>query len=450
MGGKKKSALPPMATRVWALAQAKGEKINIQKLLQRIIGIALILWLLVGCSAPSVAPTPVPPTVSAISILPTATPTLPPTLTSTTVPTDESRTEGLSDEEVATLSSLEQVDDYPLYTMHYYGAYNHRMSSTEGVKWLANVNPPNLDLTASPSAWACSLFAALGDTDNMLYGRNFDWEYSPAVLLFTDPPDGYASVSMVDIAYLGFGGTKATTLTDLPLIERRALLDAPCLPFDGMNEQGLVVGLAAVPPGQMQPDPHKETAGSLGVVRKMLDHASNVDEAVAILQSYNIDFQGGPPLHYLIAAPSGRSVLVEFYQGEMVVIPNETAWHLATNFLRASAGESAEGRCWRYDRISQRLIEAGGQMTMQEAIDLLEEVSQGSLTQWSVLYGMSTGDVNVAMGRQYDKLHTFCCCKNSGTASVSTAWPTPSLFSLLRMSVSVFQTGGYEIRGKEG
>jgi len=382
---------------------------NQAELLQQIIGIASILLLLVGCRAP--APTPLLPTISATptSALATVAPAPHLTATPTTAPTDESRAEDLSDEEVATLSSLEQVNDYPLYTMHYYGSYNQGASSTEGVKGLVSANLPDPNLTAWPPAWACSLFAALDDEDNMLYGRNFDWEYSPAILLFTDPPDGYASVSMVDIAYLGFGGTKAGTLTDLPLIERRALLDAPRLPFDGMNEHGLVVGMAAVPPGQMRPDPDKETIGSLRVIRKMLDQAGNIDEAIAILQSHNIDFQGGPPIHYLIAAPSGRSVLVEFHQGEMVIIPNKTPWHLATNFLRASS-QSAEGRCWRYDKISQRLTETGGQMTTQDAMDLLTEVSQGDRqggTQWSMVYEMSTGDVNVAMGRQYDHLHTF-------------------------------------------
>lgn len=232
-------------------------------MLRKVISTALILWLLLGCSAPAVAPTPVPPTS-----------------TPTTVPTVETRADGLWDEEVATLSSLEQVDDYPLYTMHYYGAYDQRASSTE---------------TASLPAWACSLFASLGDAAHKLYGRNFDWEYSPAVLLFTDPPDGYASVSMVDIAYFGFGGAKAGTVTDLPLIERRALLDAPFLPFDGLNEHGLAIGMAAVQPGQMRPDPNKETIGSLMVIRKMLDGASNVDEAVAIMQSHNVDMEGGPP-----------------------------------------------------------------------------------------------------------------------------------------------------------
>jgi hypothetical protein len=240
----------------------------------------------------------------------------------------------------------------------------------------------------------------------MLYGRNFDWQYSPAVLLFTDPPDGYASVSMVDIAYLGFGRGKVDTLTDLPLIERRALLDTPFMPFDGMNEHGLVVGMAAVPGGEMPQDRDKETTDSLMVIRKMLDQAHDVDEALAILQSYNIEWGGGPPLHYLIADSSGRSVLVEFYAGEMVILPNETPWHLATNHLRAIANETGPSGCWRYDRIYQRLTETGGQLTMQEAIDLLAEVSQGE-TQWSVVYGMSSGHVNVTMGRQYDSLHTF-------------------------------------------
>jgi hypothetical protein len=298
------------------------------------------------------------------------------------------------------------VDDYPLYTMRYYGAYEGRVSSAEGFKERVGENELSPDQAARVPAWACSLFAALGDADNVLYGRNFDWEYSPAVLLFTDPPDGYASVSMVDIAYLGFGGARASELTDLPLIERRALLDAPFLPFDGMNEHGLAVGMAAVPPGHMRPDPDKRTVGSLMVIREMLNHASNVDEAVAILQSYNIDFGGGPPIHYLIADLLGRSVLVEFYQGEMAILPNETPWHVATNFLRASAGESAQGLCWRYDRINQRLTEAEGRITAQDAMGLLSQVSQEG-TQWSIVYGMSAGDVHVTMGRQYDDVHTL-------------------------------------------
>jgi Tol biopolymer transport system component len=300
--------------------------------------------------------------------------------------------------EAATLSSLERVDDYPLYTMHYYGDYSQSAMA---------IGDGRVELAFSTPDWACSLFAALGDTDNMLYGRNFDWQYSPALLLFTDPPDGYASVSMVDIEYL-VGADVAGRLTDLPLEERRALLDAPFWPFDGMNEHGLVIGMAAVPPGDVPPDPNKETIDSLGVMREVLDQARDTDEAVAILQSYNINMGGGPPLHYLVTDPSGHSILVEFYQGETVLIPNpdDEPWHQATNFLRSSVGESAVGECWRYDRISERLVEVKGRLTASGAMDLLSEVSQEG-TQWSIVYGLSTGDVTVTMGRAYDNQHTF-------------------------------------------
>jgi hypothetical protein len=62
--------------------------------------------------------------------------------------------------------------------------------------------------------------------------------------------------------------------------------------------------------------------------------------------------------------------------------------------------------CWRYDTIYQRLIEAQGQLTTQDAISLLEDVSQAS-TQWSVVYEMNSGDVNVVMGQQYDSVREF-------------------------------------------
>jgi hypothetical protein len=293
----------------------------------------------------------------------------------------------LADDTVATLNSLEKVDDYPLYTMHYVGGYD---------RYRAGMDPGD-------RAWACSLFAAMGDLDDMQYGRNFDWEFSPALLLFTDPPDGYASVSMVDIAYL-IDRDQVMSLTDLPLEAREPLLAAPFWPFDGMNEHGLVVGMAAVPGSEMPNDPSKETLDSLTIIREMLDHARDVDEAMAIMEKYNIDWGGGPPLHYLVADASGHAVLVEFHAGEMVLLPNDGPYHLATNHLRCTS--TGSGGCWRYAALDERLAETEGRLMPQDAIDLLGDVAQES-TQWSIVYGISTGDVHVAMGLNYDDVHTF-------------------------------------------
>ncbi|OQY33437.1 MAG: hypothetical protein B6I38_03570, partial [Anaerolineaceae bacterium 4572_5.1] len=194
---------------------------------------------------------------------------------------------------------------------------------------------------------------------------------------------------MVDIAYLGYEGIYATTLLDLPLAERQALLDAPFLPFDGMNEHGLTIGMAAVSGSEGPFDESKKKVDSLMIIREMLDHVRNVDEAIAILQNFNIDWGNGPPLHYLIADASASSVLVEFYEGEVIIIPDHDSWHAATNHLRTTANKIGSSGCSRYDHISSSLTETEGLLSTQDALTLLADVAQPS-TQWSVVYQPST------------------------------------------------------------
>jgi hypothetical protein len=307
---------------------------------------------------------------------------------------------GLTQAEFDTLRTLEQIAPFPLYTMQFYGDYE-TVTAAAGPLMAAHI-----PVESAVPGWACSLFAALHNAESRLFGRNFDWQFSPALLLFTAPADGYASVSMVDIAYLGFDGDLAHQVADLPLIEQTGLLAAPRLPFDGMNAAGLAVGMAAVPDGVVRPDPDKATIGSLLVIREMLDHAGDVDEAVAILESYNIEYGGGPPLHYLMADRTGQAVLAEFYQGQLVIRPNDGPWHQATNFIRASVGNDARGQCGRYDKLTETLAASEGSLSPTAAMDLLAGVAQPN-TQWSVVYEMSTGGLAVAMGREYEHIFHF-------------------------------------------
>jgi hypothetical protein len=302
-----------------------------------------------------------------------------------------------------TLASVQQIDDYPLYTMRYYGDYAQNIAIVEALS-AQTFALPTAD--ARP-AWGCSLFTAFADSENALYGRNFDWRFSPAVLLYADPPDGYASVSMVDIAYLGFASpTAARSITDLPLTDRAGLIYAPLWPFDGMNEYGLVIGMAAVSDTAMPYDPAHATIGSLGIMRAVLDHARTVDEAVAIFQQYNIDMEGGPTLHYLIADATGQSVLIEFADGALIVQPNAQRWDMATNFVRATAPRVPESMCWRYRTISAQMSESAGRLTPEDALGLLSRVAQSN-TQWSIVYGMASGEIRVAMHGDYTHAHTL-------------------------------------------
>ena len=141
-------------------------------------------------------------------------------------------------------------------------------------------------------------------------------------------------------------------------------------------------------------------------IRLVLDYAKDVEEAVSLLGRYNIDFTGGPPVHYLVSDPAPRSVVIEFLDNEMIVIPSDAAWQVATNFVMTGYpfGDPPSG-CWRYNLVYDALEGKNGAVTSDGAMELLEDCSQ-PITMWSVVYG---GDktVRVAAGRQFAAPHRY-------------------------------------------
>ena len=206
---------------------------------------------------------------------------------------------------------------------------------------------------------------------------------------------------MVDISYLGFD------LKDPAFLERLRLNDAALIPFDGMNEAGLSVGMNAISHAEAWLNPDYPTIDSLAVIRLLLDQAASVEEAIALLEGYNIDFGSGPPIHYLVADASGASVIIEYIDNQMRILKSEnTRWQVSTNFLLS---ESPPGQwpqmCSRYRRAAEMLAENDGRLDNVSAMSLLEDTSQGS-TRWSILYHMESGKIDLVTGRDYeDVLH---------------------------------------------
>jgi predicted choloylglycine hydrolase len=174
-----------------------------------------------------------------------------------------------------------------------------------------------------------------------------------------------------------------------------------------MNEAGLAVGMMAIPYARSSQNPEKVTISSLQAIRLMLDYAKDVDEAISLLQDYNIEFGGGPPLHYLIADAARNSAIIEFVAGEMIVLRPDEPWQVSTNFvISQEQPEGADSSCWRYNQAYETLAEAKGKISSTDAMTLLENVSQDS-TMWSVVYGMTTGDIQIAAGRKYGEVKEF-------------------------------------------
>ena len=267
--------------------------------------------------------------------------------------------------------ALRQVDDFPLYE-------------------LTDSRPtPSVYARTDTTGFACTVFFGAGGEPIM--GRNFDFHDQPALLLRHRPPGEYASISMVDISYLGF---------DRANLHRRCahgdqLRGASRLPFDGMNERGLAVAMAQVP-GARSPAGER-AAGSLGVMRLVLDEAATVAEAVAIFRRTAVDFSGGPPLHYLVADASGDSAVVEYVDGRVEVIPRgERPFQAMTNFVLTGGAPDDD----RYRTAMGTLRRTGGRLTPATTLALLARTAQPH-TRWSVAYDLRARTAHVVMGQKY-------------------------------------------------
>jgi hypothetical protein len=312
---------------------------------------------------------------------------------------------------LAAVSRLAKVHDYPMYLLDYQGDY--RLDDRIRV---GNVREP-ASRVPETTAWACTAFAAFGDATRPLVGRSFDWRDHAAILLRTDPSDGFASTTMVDPTYMGFG---TEDITRLPANARQSLLEAPFLPVDGLNEHGLAMALLAVPQARAPYVAGRPTLGPLLMIRMVLDRSRTVSEALSLLAGYNLQV-GDPPVHFFLADATGQAAIVEYVDGEIVVTPNDRPWLAVTNFV--VAGTSPEARpslCARHRTAVEALAACGGRMASPEALTLLSAVSQPN-TMWSVVYELSGGRVTVAPGRDFSRPVVW---------SLTAPWPGTGLVGL--------------------
>lgn len=289
--------------------------------------------------------------------------------------------------QLRTIFSFSKVGDEPLYVMTYYGDYGFDIFLKTGIY---PIKPALLERKDGP--WACSVFSARDELGNPLLGRNYDWFHRSAILLFTHPPKGYRSVSLLDPSNCGF---LPPDYTPASFFDRTKLMEAPWMPLDGMNECGLAIGLMAVPDAEGSHDLHKMNINEVDVIRLVLDHAKDVTEAIALIKKYNVVFAHNP-VHYLIADASGHSAVIEFVKGQVKVIQDSEAWQVSTNFQIYSAKDGAL-LCNRYATATQTLKNTNGVISDDGAMKLLKDISQ-PITMWSAVYNLLTGDIQVRMG----------------------------------------------------
>lgn len=244
-------------------------------------------------------------------------------------------------------------------------------------------------------AQACTTFC-LRDEGRILFGKNYDWNVGDGLLVVNQrglerkadvPGDQPASwVSRYgSVTFNQYGRD---------------------FPSGGMNEAGLVIELMWME-GSRYPAPDQRPAiDVLQWIQYNLDAHATVAEVLAADQKVRI--AGETPLHYLVADRKGQVATVEFLNGKLVAhtgkslpvatLANST-YQESEKFRQAKESGAAprgNGSLQRFARAADRVkaFDGGKGDAVAYAFETLDQVAQGSYTQWSIVYEIDRARVH--------------------------------------------------------
>lgn len=296
--------------------------------------------------------------------------------------------------------TIEKLDDH-LWSMEYKGDYGFdgfleqggAKSGAEMGDYIASFLSHGFwkpDTSTAGGNYGCSTVTVTGPDGAALFGRNFDWEECDKMLVHTIPQNGYESIATCNLDFLGFG---EDWKPDGSMGDKFMALASVYAILDGMNEKGLCVADLMVSHEEgIDQNTDKPDITIVSDLRLLLDKAANVEEALELLSQYDMHFSLGRAQHFSLSDAAGRSVAVEWKDGEMVV----TDTPVVTNFyLHGDDGTSGSAQSYvRFNTLTRRRDAAKGVMTAEEVRTSLAAVAQsnfpgengGEKTCWSCVY----------------------------------------------------------------
>lgn len=298
-------------------------------------------------------------------------------------------------------------------------------SDQEVASFLTENSLSGMDVDFRGNVFGCSTIAARTSDGESLFGRNFDWNRCEAMAVAAYPENGYASISTANMDFISQGAGSGIAGMALKMDEV-AILAALYAPLDGMNEKGLAVSVNMIQDSDsIEQDTEKPDITTTTAIRLLLDKAATVEEALKLLEQYDMHASMGMMVHFALADTSGRSVAVEYVDNEppsgdasmpfgknkeMVV----TETPVLTNFYLAEGkknGIGTEQSHTRYDILMKRL-EDGGTMDADDVRDALSSVGKGNFgefesTEWSVVFHQTDGRATYYHRESYGQGYTF-------------------------------------------
>lgn len=255
--------------------------------------------------------------------------------------------------------------------------------------------------------FGCSTISVPNSDGEYLFGRNFDWQNCNALVVSDKPENGYSSISTVNMDFISMGNGVDVLKVPSEMLSLVALY----APLDGMNEQGLCISVNMIQDSDtIDQDTNKPDITTTTAVRLLLDKAASVEEAIDLLEQYDLHSSMGMMVHFALADSTGKSVVVEYVDNSMIV----TDTPVVTNFYLAKGEKNGIGTSQshtRYEMLNNQL-QMTPNMSIEEVRDALDSVSKDNFgefesTEWSIVFHQNSKEAYYYHRENYDKYYLF-------------------------------------------
>ena len=322
------------------------------------------------------------------------------------------------------VEKLTDYDDYNLYKVDVKYDYSIQNVIDYGIKdnqtfveaILAEALP-HVPVHIKTPDFGCSAFTAKESDGTIRMGRNYDFKNdTSALMVHCKPKDGYES-----IAFSALDNIQAND-ADANLKKKLACVAAPFVCLDGVNEAGVSIAVLTLDSEPVAQDTGKEVIGTTMAIRLVLDYAGTTEEAIKLLEKYDMYATGGRDYHFYITDASGDGRVVEYDCEDEKRPMKVTEIPAITNFYGAYAdrvepnqknGIYGHGK-ERYDSIMEILNEDSDNQAEQTTWNALKAASQEpnpeeitSNTQWSIVYDNTNCTAKIALRRKWNQITEF-------------------------------------------
>lgn len=237
-----------------------------------------------------------------------------------------------------------------------------------------------------------------------LSGRNYDWnECNNSIIIHTKPKNAYESISTTQLHFLGFGDD----FKPESFFQKYLSIASIYVPLDGMNEKGLcIVDLSVDDDFEQTHQKRGKTPLTITTaIRGILDYCATVDEAIKFLDSIDMNSVIGFAHHFAISDNTGKSVVVEYVNNEMIVTETKIVSNHYINKIKPSSKN--ENSLQRFEALNQNSIKYNNFMNEDELKNSMKNAkassySGNSQTIWTIIYNQNELKATYYFFEDYD------------------------------------------------